>query len=428
VVLATGAGGHRVPDEVKGLTSDRIMDMDAFARKAGSFAKGLTVFVHGPNAAIDTVETAKFQGFKVIWLVKGNSTPALLATNHQVYAIPEKDKIVRYPDHPRGTKGFTVSLDGLTKVRVKVPGMLNDLLGDYYVYGMGQDPAEAMKGLFPAGYQDRLQPVYDINQRFGDAHQAVVGLKLENSDWKSGFEVVGALATQVARGQTKIKHTYQRELGARIEEVRKKVMPFVSRTWRHPEVQFLLKPLSELNKLSPGDARIQIKTAIAIVQREYPSWGPHGQALAALLLNYIKVNAFFKNHPNVGDDDLSAAAAILTPSVIQGPQLGVIRSAMASHTATVPAYFSKGKVNFSSEDATLLMIFICFYYPFVREEDAERIIKQIIEGRKTAGKGFGYDAAESNRFLSLLDTMNRQGMAALTMAKKSGSGQTVLPQ
>lgn len=39
IVVATGAGPHRTPDEVKGLNApNAIMDMDTFARKAGTFS------------------------------------------------------------------------------------------------------------------------------------------------------------------------------------------------------------------------------------------------------------------------------------------------------------------------------------------------------------------------------------------------------
>jgi hypothetical protein len=249
IVVATGAGQHREPDEVKGLNApDKIMNMDEFGRRAGSFKdpQKMTVFIQGPNAAIDSVETAKFQKFNVKWLVKGKASPAILATPHQVYAKDalKHDKI-EYPEHQRGTKGFTVELTGETPpIKVTISGKSH--LGDLFVYGMGQDPSDAMKGVVPAEFRNRLQPIYDINQRFGAAHETVVGLKLENSDWTTGFEVIGALATQVARG-TKIDHTYNKELANRVDEVRAKVLPFLTGALVRTQTGILTKPLAELN-------------------------------------------------------------------------------------------------------------------------------------------------------------------------------------
>lgn len=455
IVVATGAGPHRVPDEVKNLNApDRIMDMDAFGKKAGTFKnpEKLTVFVLGPNAAIDSVETAKFQKFNVVWLVKANAAPAILATPHQVYARDAlKNDKVTYPEHPRGTAGFLVELTGATPpIRVTVKGK-NALLGDLFVYGMGQEPSDAMKGIVPVAFRNRLQPIYDINQRFGSAHETVVGLKLENSDWKSGFEVIGALATQVTRG-TKVPHTYKKELGDRINEVRAKVLPFLTGALVKLQTEILLKKLSELEKMSPGDARMQLKTAREWVESRYPSWKNHINALTSLLLNYITVARYFQGKENVGDADLSAAARILTPSVAQGPQLGVIRSQTAAQNGAVPGYIgtqvtahqptSSGppkylgvaaqsvgnQVNFSHDDATVLRVYIALNYPFVLEEDARGFIARVMSRRGDTAqlKGYGYGPTESKGFENELNSLNAKGLSALTSAKVSGTGKTLV--
>lgn len=204
VVVATAAGPHQEPVEVRGLTEkhpDIVMDLNTFAQKAGTFVnpEKQTVFIHGPNAAIDTADTAKFQKFNVVWLVKKGTKIPLLATGHQVYAKEAANKNVKeYPDKGRGIVAFTVTVNGNDPpLTVTVDG--KDMKGHLYVYGMGQDPERAMKGVIPPKLRDRLVSIYDINQRHGAAHETVLGFKLDNSSWDNGFEVIGAVCTQVAR-------------------------------------------------------------------------------------------------------------------------------------------------------------------------------------------------------------------------------------
>jgi hypothetical protein len=460
IVVATGAGPHRVPDEVKHLNQPSlIMNMDEFARRAGTFLKPeeMTVFVQGPNAAIDSVETAKFQKFNVIWLIKPprqGQGPAILATPHQIYARAAlKSDVVVYPEHDRGTAGFRVELTGGNPpLKVTVPGKSAPYLGHMLVFGMGQEPKDAMDGVVPNAFRNRLQPIYDINQRFGAAHETVVGLKLENSDWCTGFEIVGALATQVARG-AKVPHTYKKELADRIDEVRAKVLPFLTGTIgsNHLTAGILLEPLSKIEGMSPGDARIQLKAAREHIARTYPTWTNHVDALTSLMLNYIQVARYFAGKDKVSDQDLSAASRILTPSIIQGPQLGVIRSQTAAQNGAIPGYIGGqaamfdlgkdgkpvfqgvvagqgGRVNFSQDDYQVLRIYIALNYPSVLEDDADRFIKRVMARRPDVNKldGYGYNQTETANFENELKALAAKGLDSLRTPKMHGTGRTVL--
>lgn len=457
IVVATGAGPHRVPDEVKGLNSDRIMDMDAFGRMAGTFRnpENMTVFVLGPNAAIDSVETAKFQKFNVVWLVKETNSPSILDTRHQVYAIDAlaNNKVV-YKDHPRGTKGFQVMIvrGVIPRIRVTIAGQA-PMEGDLFVYGMGQNPDDAIQGMVPTEFIKRLQPIYDIDERFGPAHQTVLGLKLENTNWNTGFEIIGAQATQVARGTTKIQHTYKKELAQRVADVQKNVLPHLTGALAVPQTEILKKDLADIEKMTPETACASLKRARNWVGLAYPSWRNHVNALTALMLNYVTVAQYFAKKPNVEDADLSAAARILTPSVIQGPQLGVIRSQATALNAAVPGYVGKqvaefnmpknqkpqfrtaytvtqaggNHANFSSDDRQVLRLFIAVNFPFVSDEDAQTLIAKVLGGRSdtTTLGGYGYGSAESRRFEQELESLNAKGRAPLISPKTYGSGCTV---
>jgi len=100
IVIATGAGGHQEPVEVRSLTKQfpaLVMNMDEFARQSGTFADPtkLTVFVQGWNAAIDTADTAKFKKFNLVWLFKEGAEIGILATPHQVHAREDDRTMLR---------------------------------------------------------------------------------------------------------------------------------------------------------------------------------------------------------------------------------------------------------------------------------------------------------------------------------------------
>ena len=454
IVVATGAGPHRVPLEVKDVKpkTDRIMDMDEFGRRGASLGnpRTMTVFVMGPNAAIDSADTAGFKGYTVKWLVKSTNSIPMLATGHQVHAQAIIDKttnngseVVRYGDKGRTVANFAVELTGKTPpIRVTIDGQ-PPMEGDVFVYGAGQEPDDAIKGVVPQGFLSRLQPIYDINQRFGAAHQTVVGLKLENSSFMQGFEVIGALATQVVR-KTTIQHTYKQELVVRIEEARTKVLSFLNGAFVEMHTRILTTPLANLEDMSPGDVRMKVKEARAWVEKRYPTWKDRVGSLCALLLNWIVVAPYFDNKKGVSEADLTAAARILTPSVIQGPQLGAIRSQTCAMNGAAPGYIgsqlaeygSNGKyvgslttqgnrANFSSDDQQVLRLYIALNFPFISEEDSERFIKDVIARRPDPKNGgWGFKQADSQRFEEELDRMNDRGAAVLRTPKTFGSGQT----
>jgi len=423
VVVATGAGPHREPPEVKGLTAthpDVVMDMDTFARKAGTFKNpaGLKIFIHGWNAAIDTADTAKYNKFKVVWLVKDDIKEIpVLATPHQVGAREAaRSDVKKYKGAPkRGDAAFkvTVTRGASNKVLVNLGG--EKIWGDYYVYGMGQDPDGAMEGVIPETLRKSLEPIYDINQRFGNAWETVLGFKLENSDWDNGFEVVGALCTQVARMDGGVKHTYLKELETRIAEVRKKVLQHLMNLQHDIKAGVLFEDFAKLRTRSVKE----LETARDAALMKYPTWDNRVIALCNLLVNYV-LAAKHLSKPSVGDADLNRVTSILTPSTVAHAQLGGIRIATAAQNG-----FAKTEASFSQDDRTMLRASIAYNYPFVSDQDAEQIIKEMIEGRRDEKlEGYGYDTAQRQQFANRLEMANRKGYQPLTQPKMFGSGPT----
>ena len=427
VVVATGAGPHQEPVEVRGLSKkhpDIVMDMNTFGRKAGKFInpEKQTVFIHGPNAAIDTADTAKFQKFKVVWLVKDGVDIPLLATGHQVYAAnAARNDVKRYPAVARGTPAFTVTVapGALNQVSVAIGNEV--IWGTLYVYGMGQDPEEAMKGVIPPKLRNQLVPVYDINQRHGAPYETVHAFKLENSDWDNGFEVVGALCTQVARKKDGVKHTYLKEQAEIIAEARSNVLQHVLRLKCLPHTEILFTDLEKLVKYNLDVALRRLAIAKEQGATIYPTWKNQIAAVANMLSNYLIASKHFGKKEKVDDEDLNRVTKILTPSTVAHAQLGGIRATTAAMNAFVTT-----TPNLSQDDQTILRFSIAVNYPFVSETDAQAIMRDIITGRrKDALGGYGYDEGQKKAFLQRLEQANaRGGLLALTQPKTFGSSQT----
>jgi hypothetical protein len=232
----------------------------------------------------------------------------------------------------------------------------------------------------------------------------------------NGFQVIGAMAAQVIKAKP-IAHDYLQELEKRIGEVTNRLVPFLEAA--NPEL--LKKPISELARMQQEDIKQQLQALDAKVKDECPSWARHFQALKALLKNYVEVENFFKNHPNVTPEDLNKVTENLTRSVIQSQQLGAIRAATAAQNGAVPNSVAKGKVNFL-EDRTMLRVYIAAHFPYVSEDDARTFIDKVLTGKSNAP--WGFDQGERGRFVQELTRLNSQGATPLTQPKISGTYKT----
>lgn len=416
VLVATGAGEHMVPEEVEPLKNHlRVMNMDAFANKARTIPRDSTVFVMGPNAAIDTVETARFNGFKVVWLVRGAGVPQLLGTNHQTFALAQK-----HLNYKEGT--LKVELDARQMIRVTATtstGATVDETGNYFVYATGQALSENMKkvidGLKTNG---GLEPVFDVDQRFGGAHESVLGFQVKGSRFVTvggetaftGVQVIGALAPQVSKllDPSAALTAYLDRMKDAIKEVQVK---FSGRAWLWNAIslsraQVLFYPPNEaVQRSTAAEVDAARERLLGRIGAEHQTEINRVNALANLLGNCCTVADFYKRRKAAamtknGNNEARARAAFwegllakpaeqLTGSTAQSPQLGNIRSQMVSLNSFVPAYIADD-ANFSHDDRTVLRIYIALTYPLVSEKNAQDQIQVILSGRKKANNGWGY--------------------------------------
>jgi hypothetical protein len=130
----------------------------------------------------------------------------------------------------------------------------------------------------------------------------------------------------------------------------------------------------------------------------------------------------------VTDDQLNNALNIVTPSTVGSPQLGSIRAITAALNSFMPRYISSD-VNFSQDDQTMLRVYVAHHYPCVEENDAARLIRDIIQARRAKSGNdhvnpWGFTEAQIKLFKSELATLHRKGVQLLSSPKTSGSGQT----
>jgi thioredoxin reductase len=438
VVLATGAGSHSVPpdlaDAVKAMPN-KVMDMDAYAKLHVSNKK---IVVIGPNAPIDTVDTAVYNHCEVTWLIRNGKTtsPLFLATGHQNGALTLKDKYINYD----GTLKVTQDPSGGVKVEYTntKDKKASTVVVDYVVYGTGQS-SKAYEKLVDASLRAKMQPLYDKNQRFGNVHESVVGFEVEGTDAYHGFEVVGALSTQVAKGVDikKLSSTYLNQLKASLQEMWEKIVDFpflrsiISQT--APEVLKWQEKIENLQGQNlAGDVAELEKDAqklLNAIKYTAPTWPQYIQAFYNLLINYALAYGFYKSKINNFDinEFLANPANQLTGSVAQGPQLGTIRSATAAQNGFMPAYVSKNggaDINYSQDDRTMMRVFIAVEYPYVSEDDAQSFIRQVIAGRKKAKNAWGYDVLDTMGFRMRLRLANLKGIIVMKVAKTVGTGKT----
>jgi len=442
VVVATGAGEHKPPDDrIAALAKkypDLFMDMDTFGRRTELRRPGKRIIVHGPNAAVDSADTSAYNGCTVYWLA---NNPAILATPHQVGARDVKDG-----KGPGGSKLIGLDRNIKDPVTVKVEGSVIkvkcskepvELEADHYVWGIGQDSKGAVKFIAPS-LLNALEPIYDINQRFGDAHQTVLGFQLPGTTSLQGFEVVGALARQVLLARGEIKHTYVRDLEKVIEDLQRQLNQWNEDVSTYG-YEFLVEPLANLALIPPKNLTRTIGIVKNLMSTISPTWINIAKALCALILNWVIAKQFIdKAEGKVKDEDLNNAVKILTPSTVGSPQLGSVRAVTAAINGFMPVYVhnSGGDLNWSHDDQTVLRVFIAINYPCVPEEDCERIIRKMIQGRRSQDPknpskevtpgNWGYSDLQVQQFRDELRLINEKWAATFTMPKTIGTGKTVI--
>ena len=460
VVVATGAGPHKAPNE----TLERLalaqpgqfMDMDAFARIPGYRRAGKRVIVQGPNAAVDTADTSQYNDCTVFWLY-GSTPPQLLATPHQTGARAVYDPSTKKTgSNTTGSRAIRIDtktepenvefVGGEVKAKLKA----ETLTADFYVWGIGQDDTAAVSFIDPKLLEE-LEPIYDVNQRHGQAWESVEGFQNKGTSHKGGFQVVGALARQVLIANKGLSHTYLDQLGEVIKGLQGKIRDYSSSAAGEVKSQgydFLLLDVGKMKSQMDEGSVPHLIQSLELMKKHMesisPTWTKYTRALAAMIANYAVAKLYFDKHgTSVKDDDLNNALQILTPSTVGSPQLGSIRTTTSAINGFMPKYVASD-ANFSHDDATMLRVYIAVNYPLVDEPQAQQVIQEIFNRRKLgrdialgkpAPQGadtskamgvWGFTPQEIQEFKLKLKGFNDSRLGEMATPKVVGTGQTVV--
>jgi hypothetical protein len=425
VVMAAGAGGHRLPPELKDWAPKfpgQIINIDEFAKLGPKELTPTThVIVWGPNAAIDAVQKAIHYKCKISWLVdKPIKSLPILATQPTVRQAVDKDPswILKYSSVPE----VTGQAGGRVRVKVNVEGSGTRFLdGDYYVFGLGQggEPLSAID----AAIKSKMEPIFDKNLYLGGGSGTILGYQAVGTGLQKGFEVVGAMTAQVGRDRSKV-----------IDDLKKQLKDMRSIDWffqaittaGFPDkiVPFLLKDAEFLASQPRDPLARQLQTEAKFVASKYRSLDGLPLALDSLVSLILAYHAS-KNYASLINQ---ATSHLPKGTVGDGGQLTTIKAAMAAKHGTVPksapgqtykghgagsksttwvdVQSKPGEVNFNTDNATMLQIGLCQIYPLISDDDLNTWIGKLMSKRKASAKGF--DQIEVSRFHQELTQLNNQ--------------------
>ena len=449
VVLASGAGPHRVPPFLKDALANQvnppvIMDMDCFGRDATTILdryqryasdksnridpkRPMKILIFGPNAALDSVESAGFDKLEITWFV--NTDPAILGTNHQVasIAILGGSREVRFASEDR-VKVTLKPGTGIKRVVVHVNG--TEYEGDILVYGLGQDDKQATSYIND-NIKKKLLPLFDENQSFGDMHQSALGFYATNT-MSSKLIVFGALSQQVANSiplaQSKVG--YWAKLGPMISAEQSNCFEryrtgTLNAIMKQEVLLSLFEDYNYYGQITLSDPIIgQIKTAKKWLEHPCtPSilgveWDADAmrclRCLCVLILNVVTAYTHFdkleSDAANARRKDskfwqtlLNNPSSTLTASTVSAPQIASVIATGAAINGFMPSYVEGGQVNLNQDDRTILRTYIAASYPLVSEEDAESQIQSLLINRKTSNGNWGFSETDA---MTLQNTLN----------------------
>jgi hypothetical protein len=452
IVLASGAGPHRVPtfltDILPNQTNPKvIIDMDRFGRDAATLMTNYTqyrarntasmaldrkmkILIFGPNAALDSVESAGFDNFDITWFV--NIDPTILATGHQVTAkaILADGKEVRFKTES-DVKVTLAPGNGMERVTCEVNGV--KYIGDALVYGMGQDDDKATAYISDS-IKKKLLPLFDENQSFGDMHKSALGFYATNNV-NSKLVVFGALSQQIANSLplAQSKAGYWAKLGPMIKAEQDNCLKeypagTLNLIMKQDDLLSLLEHFEYYKQIQDTDPLLgQIRKAKNWLEDSSTpnilgiEWDADAarrlRCLGVLILNVVTAyNHFDKLESDAANarrkgskfwqTPLNNPSSTLTATTVSSPQIASVVATAAAINGFMPSYVGGGQVNLNQDDRTILRTYIASAYPLVSEEDAEAQIQSLLLKRKTTNGNWGFSDTDAIALQNTLNNLN----------------------
>jgi hypothetical protein len=463
VILGMGAGPHftfpyerYVPQPAPSVRQDsdgmeflrsRIINLDRFMcmhpENAQGGKEGLTLIIHGANAGIDAVQRAREHGYTV-YLFRSEE-PAWL-TGNRLSVSPSVSRLhldVLYDDEDEGVTEVTVSArndkvtvrPGQTQGKVQVDIEFKEQTSqktsyevDFYVPALGQNPMDtgAVGDVLRQGglCWDDLEPIYDKDQIFGLPYQTVLGLQAKGTTYGRGLQIIGAAAESLA--------------GVRADEARllKGLGEAVGVQHNYREQFSFNPPRKDNESLQEKKAR---ESTVEYVNKHVAEAEEYLKAIGMGLLLQHQVDptkvpdlkkVFTLAQPK-GLSTPSKPAATAIASVLAAAQLGAVRAAAAALTNMIPDHIVNGSgSNFTTDDRTMLAVYIASEFPHIPPQVAEAIIEQIVKGRRIHWKAksehgllastrIGYNESQSEQIMQWLREENEAWWGPLSTARRT---------
>lgn len=473
VVIASGGGietsdreYHTVPGEVKAYkethgANSRIMDLDQFQNGAeGSrLGRGKKVAVIGENAGTDAIMEAATRNYAVkdvYWFMPNTANPGTALTWDISRLNPTfTAETAGKNKGPRGDEGCVVrtrstalSPTGGGKVRVTHDAGTVDV--DYFVYAKGQFGGGVKRAVSTQsgmenvpfvnkGIVDKLEPVYDVNQRYtdldnGGAWQHVVGVQLKGTTATRGISLVGSAAVQVGRD---VDHNYLdkeffdfcrklHDITTNFETVARNnfselyAFPMFSKMIDNGKIQALsteslklkkevyitrVRQLTDAASIAVTGASVSEMRAVA-KQRSAENEA-FAKELCYLFELRVKAAQYYtqrktaegRNPERVdsmqhfNSPQRSSNGLVLQPTIPETISDGRLLGGMQRNIAAVNnshnvSHIVTEKGNNFMEDQQSLALYVAVHYPNIKDVDANRLVEEIVAERKNKGRGF----------------------------------------
>ncbi|WP_225413846.1 hypothetical protein [Stigmatella hybrida] len=415
VILGTGAGPHFdfgsergpviskavIPTEVakaQAALRGKVLHLDDFMvlypRNAAMHqavthqepARDQLVIVHGPNAGIDAVQRAWQYGFRVIWLT-GSEPPVWLEGNR----LPIHGVWNQHKDDPEGPLWYVKV--GRTRPEVRADGEFITVTftpvgkdtpvtvrASAYVIALGQNamaPGAIGDVLKQGGITVKeLEPIYDVNQIFGQPYQTALGLQTKGTRYNRGLQIIGAAASSLAatyKGlKTPIEHNY-------LEQFQPGDNASIA------EAKNMLSALRYLKK-KKKETDTEVDVVDLLEHQVNPDKVP--EAMKPPKGGSVPAPNPFRKIGGLATPQRPATTAVT--SVLVSTQLGGVRAAIAAMRGLMPSYIYRGQVNLSSDDRTMVAVYLAREYPHLTGDDLEEIVQFVMKLRRSkASDGLG---------------------------------------
>lgn len=350
-------------------------------------ARDEVVIVHGPNAGIDAVQRAWQCGFRVVWLT-GSEPPVWLEGNR----LPIHAVWTQHKDDPRGPLWFVkvgrarpeVQADGefitvtFTPTGADAPVTVR---ASAYVIALGQNamaPGAIGDVLHQGGITVKdLEPIYDVNQIFGLPYQTALGLQTKGTRHHQGLQIIGAAASSLAAAYAGKKT---------------------------PVVNNYLEQFQPADNASVSEAKNMLSALRYLKKIEVVDLLEHQ-------VNPAKVPNSFRKVEGLATPQRPATTAV--SSVLVSAQLGGVRAAIAALRGLMPGYVYRGQVNLSSDDRTMVALYLARKYPHLTGSDIEEIVPSVMKLRRSKASDspdtvLGFDEALTREMEQHLATLNEK--------------------